>query len=434
MNRYWLLLLAFPVLIFTACEDDEVLQEREVPDAQSAQELEEVNALKQEVYDVMQEWYLWNDQLPEVDLADFESTDQLMNALKYSPLDKWSYIEKEEEYDAFFEKGEYEGYGFRMAFDDDGNLRVAFVYNDSPFGRAGVQRSWIINKINGKLVRDLREEGALNQALEGSSHNFEIIRADGSTVSQSVTKTTIGINTVLKDQIIELNQKKVGYLAFNSFLATSEEELRASFQKFKDNTIDELIIDLRYNGGGRVNIASWMASNILGSQSIGRNFMEYQFNADKADEYNEQEAFIAPEIPLELDHVIFITSSGSASASELLINGLRPFIDVTLIGDDTYGKPVGSAPFKYGGYAINPIIFKILNDQGIGEYFDGIQADAYVIDDLTHDLGDPEEARLKEALYFIENGIFSGAAARQSPFVKDQQIELEGFRREIGAF
>ncbi|WPP50647.1 S41 family peptidase [Catalinimonas niigatensis] len=433
MKKAWNIFLVLPLMIILLSCEDELIQEQQVLSQDELAQLEKTNELKQAVFDIMSEWYLWNDLIPEVDIDSYTSAEDLMRAMTNKQLDKWSYIENEEEYDALFEKGEYEGYGFRMAFDPKGNLRVAFVYNDSPFGRAGVQRSWIINKINGKAVKDL-SSAALAEALEGSTHNFEMIRSDGITVSELVTKTTIGINTVLTDKVFDLENTKVGYLAFNSFLATSEEELKSSFQKFKDANIQELIIDLRYNGGGRVNIAEWMASNIIGNLGNGRNFLEYKFNKDKSEENDSQVAFQASEIPLNLDRVVFITSSGSASASELLINGLLPFIDVSLIGDNTYGKPVGSFKIPFEGYAINPISFKVLNDQGIGEYFEGIPADAYVEDDLTHDLGNPEESRLKEALYYIQNGSFSGLNARQSNSLQSRQFELEGFRQEIGAF
>ncbi len=415
---------------FASCKDD-VLSEQEI---EVRQEQILTMALKDTVYNIMKEWYLWNDQIPDVNVADYASADALLKAMMNRELDKWSYIEKEETYDALFDKGQYEGYGFRMAFDPEDNLRVAFVYKDSPFGRSGVQRAWIINKIDGKAVKDLIASSTLNTALEGNSHTFEMIRPDGSAITETVSKTTIGINTVLTDKVFEASNTAVGYLAFNSFLATSEEELKVSFQRFKSANVQELIIDLRYNGGGRVNIAEWMASNIIGNLGTGKNFLQYKYNKDKAEENDLQVPFDKAEIPLNLDRVVFITSGSSASASELLINGLRPFVNVTLIGDDTYGKPVGSFKFPFEGYAINPISFKVLNDQGIGEYYEGLKADAFVEDDLRHDLGDPDELRLKEALYYIENGIFSGVNARQKEVVKAQEVLLEGFSREIGAF
>jgi C-terminal processing protease CtpA/Prc len=427
-NKWW---LAPVFLILLACEDDDVMQD---PLATSDTSEDTLNRkLKTAVYDIMNEWYLWNDQLPEVNPDNYDDADALLNAMMNKPTDKWSYIQEEETYNALFERGEYEGYGVRMARDLEGNLRVAFVYDDSPFGRAGVERSWIIDKINGTSIRDI-DGFTLGQLLEGSSHQFAFVKPDGSTFTENFTKSTIGINTVMNADVLERQNKKIGYLAFNSFLATSEEELDTAFQHFQASGIDELIVDLRYNGGGRVNIAEWMASNIIGNAGAGKNFLEYSFNKDKAEEYNETVPFNAPTIPLNLDRIVVITSRASASASELLINGLRPFIEVKLVGDDTYGKPVGSFPFFSQGYAISPIIFKIVNDQGVGEYYEGLQADVYVEDDLTHKLGDTNESRLKEALYYLENGTFSGTTARQLNRIKEQQVELSGFQQEIGAY
>ncbi len=428
----WLFLSLF--FFFASCEEKNILTEEELEAiGMLKQQQAQADQLKTAVFDIMHEWYLWNDQIPDVNPDKFDDANALLNAMMNKPTDKWSYIQAEESYKSFFEKGEYEGYGLRMARDLAGNLRVAFVYEDSPFGRAGIKRSWIIDKINGTAIKDINGQ-TLSNLLEGNSHTFQLIKPDGSVVSESLTKTTIGINTVLNADVLERNGTKIGYLAFNSFLATSEDELNQAFQKFRSEGIQELIVDLRYNGGGRVNIAEWMASNIIGNAGSGKNFIEYNFNPDKADELNEAVPFNAPTIALDLDRIITITSRASASASELLINGLRPFIDVKLVGDDTYGKPVGSFPIIKEGYAISPISFKIVNDQGLGEYYNGLQADVYVEDDLNHQLGDPNEARLKEALYYLENGIFSGTTARQLARIKEQQLELSGFRQEIGAF
>ncbi|MGD1894133.1 MAG: S41 family peptidase [Cyclobacteriaceae bacterium] len=226
---------------------------------------------------------------------------------------------------------------------------------------------------------------------------------------------------------------KVGYLVFNSFLATSIDELKPVFREFKEEGIQELILDLRYNGGGRVNVAEYMAANIVGSRGAGRNFIEYIFNEQQS-EQNQFVPFNSPEYSLDLDRLITITSKSTASASELVINGLRPFMDVVVIGDNTHGKPVGSFPFRFGGYAISPISFKIANDDGEGEYFEGFRPDSYISDDLNHKFGDLREARLREALNFIETGIFLGETARRERLDTDQRIEWSGFRLEIGAY
>lgn len=422
------LFIVFFIVALAACEKDDILNEKEVP------QLEEQSALKQKVYDVMHEWYLWNDELPAIDMNTFETASELLEAMKKKPVDKWSYIEKEEDYDNYFENGQYEGYGFSMVWDTDEKLKVAYVYEDSPFFRAGVGRAWVINKINGNSVNALLDEGTFDEAFGNATNTFEFTDGSGNTVSKTITKSTIGINSVLYKNVFSIDDQPVGYLVFNNFLQTSLAELQESFSYFQQEGIQDLILDLRYNGGGRVNMARYITTNILGTRSAGQEFIRFIYNQDKAAEHNVVDKFDAPEYPLNLNRLIVITSKGTASASELVINSLKPFIDVVLIGDDTYGKPVGSFPIKYSGYAINPISFKIVNQNGEGEYFEGIQADAYVTDDLSHDFGDYEEARLKEALYFIQNGSFSGQIARMRPAKQVKPVPMSGFRQEIGAF
>nr|WKN35038.1 S41 family peptidase [Tunicatimonas sp. TK19036] len=423
LKSYWIFSL-LAVLALGSCQEDE--------DALAPGK--EETSLIDSTYHILQEWYLWNDELPtDVNTADYASADALLNALR-NPLDRWSYIEEEKTYSDFFDKGEYEGYGFRMEFDDDENLRVAFSYRNSPFGELGVDRSWIINKINGKTIPTILASGSITKEIAEPTNTFELIDDQGNIITKTLTKGTIGINTVLHHQIFEVNGKKVGYLVFNSFLDTSIDELRPVFEEFKQANIQELILDLRYNGGGRVKVAEYLAANIVGSRATGRSFIEYMYNDDKAATKNEIWPFRTPDYPLSLERLITITSGNTASASELVINGLHPFMDIVVIGDKTHGKPVGMFPFKYQGYAINPISFKIANDLGEGEYYQGFPADSYIPDDLGHKFGDPEEARLKEALYFVETGLFSTGGARMELPKAGPQVEWKGFRREIGAY
>ncbi len=408
-------------LALWACEKEDIVQDPPVSQED----------LKAKVHEIMQEWYLWNNELPTVDVATYETADDLLYALRKNPLDKWSYIEKEEDYDNYFNNGEYEGYGFRMEFDQNDKLRIAFIYQQSPFNEAGVGRSWIIDKINGKIVE--RGDDELPNALNNATNTFEFIDTAGVRLTKSITKTTIEINSVLYKNVYEIDGLKIGYLVFNNFLQTSLPELQETFSDFKQAGIQELILDLRYNGGGRVNMASYIASNILGARGQGHDFVKFVFNQDKTEE-NEATPFEEAEYPLDLNRLLVIASENTASASELVINGLKPFMEVVLIGEDTYGKPVGSFPFKYEGYAINPISFKTANENGEGEYFEGITANAYVQDDLTHDFGDVKESRLKEALYYAVHNSFSGEIARTRPFMKGHSIPWQGFRQEIGAY
>jgi len=179
-----------------------------------------------------------------------------------------------------------------------------------------------------------------------------------------------------------------------------------------------------------------LASNIIGPAGIGKNFIEYVHNEDKT-AYNQSHTFIEAELPLNLTRLIVIATESTASASELIINGLKPFMDIILVGDDTHGKPVGSYSFndRDKKYAINPITFAITNEDGEGYYFDGLKADVYVPDGLARDFGDPEESQLKEVLYYIEHGSFSISGARQTlPAPSRKSLAYEGIYQITGAY
>ncbi len=217
-------------------------------------------------------------------------------------------------------------------------------------------------------------------------------------------------------------------------------ELKPAFAEFQQAKITDLVLDLRYNGGGRIDVAEYIATNLIGTRGTDRVFAQDSYNptiqsaidADPEILASTTRSFAAPEFPLDLNRLVVIASGRTASASELLINGLRPFMDVLIVGENTYGKPVGSRPFRYGGYAISPIILKIVNDNGEGEYYEGFEPDALVADDLSRNFGDPGEARLREALYYIRTGAFNDENARRTPFAAEKPIEFRGFQQEIG--
>lgn len=407
------------VVLLAGCQDDDM------PDV-----TREAGAIE-DVYNIMKDWYLWNDELPELDLSQFNTPQEVMEALRKTPIDHWSFIEDAETYNQLFEQGKYEGYGVRFEWENQNILRLAFVYKDSPFYEVGVRRGWKINKINGQSVPNLTTN------LSDATNTFEFENPEGKIVNGTFTKKEIAVNTVLYDSIITVNNNKIGYLVFNSFLQTSEAELKAVFTEFKAAGITDLILDMRYNGGGRVTIAEYLATNIIGPAGSGKNFIEYVHNEDRAEFYNKNQTFIDPELPLNLTRLIALTSKSTASASELIINGLKPFMDIILIGENTHGKPVGSYSFndRDKKYAINPISFAITNADGEGYYFDGLPVDAHIADDLIHDFGDPEEARLKEALYYIEHGEFSDSGARQLPVAHTKKtVAYEGIYQITGAF
>jgi hypothetical protein len=207
----------------------------------------------------------------------------------------------------------------------------------------------------------------------------------------------------------------VGYIFFRNFVEPSFAALDAAFVSLGAERIDDLILDLRYNGGGLVNVAQHLASYIGGVRTEGQIFGEY-FHNDKQAALNRILRFEKKPAVAPLDRLIVITTGWSASASELVINGLRPFMPVIIIGDRTYGKPVGQGVFTFCDKALAPVAFVLRNANGEGDFFGGFAPTCAAADDLDFQIGDPNEASLNEALVFAGTDACSptSAGARQT--------------------
>jgi C-terminal processing protease CtpA/Prc len=171
----------------------------------------------------------------------------------------------------------------------------------------------------------------------------------------------------------------------------------------KEAGVQDLVLDLRYNGGSLVDVAVHLSSLVGGAVTRGNVFAEFRHN-DRNTRYNETLRFEEADQALNLSRLFVIATQSSASASELVINSLRPFIPVTVIGDRTYGKPVGQYGFEFCEKVLAPVAFKLVNADGAGDFFDGIAADCAAPDDIEHDLGAADEGSLAEALYVIRTG------------------------------
>jgi hypothetical protein len=180
--------------------------------------------------------------------------------------------------------------------------------------------------------------------------------------------------------------------------------------------VSELVLDLRYNGGGLISVAEFLSGLLGGELTAGEIFARRVHNTRNAFR-NSDTLFVNEANALDLNRIVIITSGSTASASEMIINGLDPFLDVWLVGDDTFGKPVGSYGFSFCDKVLRPISFANANAVGNTDFFAGFAVDCASEDDLSHELGDPLEASLAEALYVIENNTCS-TVARQAKRAK----------------
>ena len=359
------------------------------------------------VRDVLDEYYLWYRELPRVNPANYASPEAYLEAVRYRPLDStFSYITSRAENDAFYGESQFVGFGFSTQTTET-ELNVLQVFADSPASEAGMARGDRIFEINGRTVADLVRAGTIGSAFgaseEGVSSAVAVRSRQGVERRFTMTKRVVTIPTVSLTRTFQVDGRTVGYLLFRNFVTPSYAALDEAFAALREARATEVVIDLRYNGGGLVDVAVHLGSLVGGTFTQGRVFAEYQHN-DRNTALNETLRFESPPQALGLSRLVVITTRSSASASELVINSLRPHLPVVVIGDATYGKPVGQYSFDFCDKVLAPVSFSLVNADGQGDFFGGIAPTCVAADDIEHDLGAADEASLGEALYYIRTG------------------------------
>jgi carboxyl-terminal processing protease len=378
------------------------------------------NGGKQQVLDIMRDWYLWNDEADQynkyrnLSLNNFEDAEDLLDFLRYQPAEfdrGFSYITTPEEEQAFFGEGQFIGFGFSMAFSENG-IYFTQVFSGSPAAEEGFERGYRLVAINGRNVLTFPsgEEfaAAFGPDEVGFSASFTVEDTTGAELPVvSLSKALITLDPVPEVEIVQDGLgNDVGYILFDTFISSADSQLRNAFTSFDGAAVDRVVIDLRYNGGGLVSVAEVLAS-LMAPGHVGDVFTTYRFNSDRAAEYDQTVEFHSEAEALNLDKIVFITSEGSASASELIINGLKPYfsnVDLGLVGSPTYGKPVGQFAFDFcnDSYRLRAVAFKSVNAEGDGDYYDGLPVNCQAEDDLSLPLGDPNEGSLAAALEYME--------------------------------
>ena len=398
------ILLSFLILVLGSCK-------KNVSPATTAETVDQL--ARDYLYDAMNQYYFWYNLMPAVVKTDYKDPYTLLDAMMYKTLDRWSFVQTYEEYLAM-SQGDFVGHGISLGLDPNNQVRIVQIYNNSPLYSLGVRRGWIVKQLNGTdlapifLANDATAyNNLIGASTAGITNTFLFQTPQGKDSTIVSTKAAFTLNTVLLADTLHLKSGITGHLVFDQFIQPSNDELLTAFTYFSQNNITDLIVDLRYNGGGDISVLTNMASYLAGTAKLNSPFLQLTFN-DKNTSYNTTYNFNSVAFPLSITKLIIITTRETASASEDFINGLKPILDVHTLGDTTNGKPVGMIGIPYQtSYMFWPITFSLVNSAGQGGFYKGFAPDKYVPDDFTHDWNDRNEACFKEAIYYLEHGTIS---------------------------
>lgn len=430
-------------LSIISCKDDfdDIIEPTETIDIQNF------------VWRAMNDFYLYKADSPDIGDDRFSTQEEFINYLKsynspenlfedlLATQDRFSIIVSD--YTALENSlsGVNQSTGLRITYlQQSGSNQVygfiRYVLPGSSADEKGLERGMIFNKINDET---LTIDSNFLELTSGNSYTIQLAQfVDNELVSidQSVIleKRVIQENPVHYSEVLNFDTAKIGYLVYNNFRGDFDSELNAVFQNFNANNIDELIIDLRYNSGGSVETCKDLASMITG-QFNNQVFARQIYNSN----FDPDELFFDSNIrsgesinSLGLSKVYILTSRRSASASELLINSLNAYIDVIQIGETTVGKFEASRTLydspNYNKsnanightYALQPLISKLENANGNGDYAEGLIPQFQKTEDFrdAKAFGDTSESLLSEALSII------GLAKRKPSHFDRNEVEI----------
>lgn len=404
--------------------------------------------------------YLWYDEVPGIDPRDFETPIDYFDVMKTAaitpsgrPKDQFHFTISTAEWVSQSQAGVSAGYGAQWVLisrSPPRELVVAYVEPDSPAEAAGLERGDEVITVDGVDLElsnnvDVLNAGLFPTAL-GELHTFEV-RDRGATTTHTITLTSAAITSapVQGTRVLSTPTGPVGYMVFNDHIATAERALFDAIVTLRDAQVTDLVLDMRYNGGGYLAIAAELAFMIAGRERTEGKIFERELFNDKHTSVDPFTGGPIQGIPfvdrtigfsvasgaalpsLNLGRVFVLTGSGTCSASEAVMNGLAGAdVQVIQIGSATCGKPYGFFPADNCGTTFFSIQFQAVNSKGFGDYADGfvpggLLPGCTVADDYTHTLGDVAEARLAAALAYRATG--TCVAARLGP---DPLAAVEG--------
>jgi carboxyl-terminal processing protease len=379
---------------------------------------------------VLNEWYLFPDLLAPANPANFNSVQSFLDA-RVAPAraqnrDRFfTFATSIAEENALIQQGSSAGFGIRLAF-NTGTSQVFVVeaYEGANGLAAGIDRGTELLAIgtsasNLQTVSSLMASGgpqavvnALGPSDPGVTRVLRFRPLGGAIIDRTVTKTDFALDPISDrygSLILNDNGKSVGYLNLRTFIiANATPQLRTAFGEFRNAGVSELIIDLRYNGGGLVSVADVMGDLLAGQGRVGQVWSRTVLRPSKSSENTTQLLWAEPNA-INPMRIAFITTNASASASELVINSMLPYAgsNLALVGGNTSGKPVGQFAFDLTAcdLRIRAVTFQTVNSLNQGDYFNGL---ATIVpntcragDDITRPFGDPQEASIAASLDFL---------------------------------
>lgn len=455
-NLLFLILTAFA---FTSCKKDKG---------------SDIDRMRDTVYMYAKEFYLWNDALPDsktfgprqftssTDLASLQLEIDALSQLKinnttgkpfeYNPnspgSSKYSYVDQGQAATAVGGTGTDFGLGLTYVALDD--LRVRYVYPGSSAATQNIARGDKVTTVNDEPVT--RTSGTtsdaayirVSNAIRNNTIKLGLTRQNGTTYTATLNRGSYTINPVIKSTVITTaTGKKVGYFAFSRFttLENASARIDAAFSYFAGQNVTEMVVDLRYNGGGALETAEYLSNYLVPSSKSGSLMFTEYYNTNMQTgniplfkrKYRVPDGFFsiaqntynfAKKGTLNLNRVFFLVSGSTASASEVVINVLQPAMPqgVQIIGRTTYGKPVGFYGLPLGNasqYDVYLAQSELRNAQGKADYYLGMVPGGnfqgvVIDDDITKDFGDPAEGMFARALNFIDKGTYTIAGLRSS--------------------
>ncbi len=425
----FLLLIAFTIS-FSSCEKENPI------DPNKPVLSEEVLLLNNWIWEGMNDIYLWADQLPNLDPEYQEDPEKYFYDLRYSG-DKDSWIV--DDYDAL--RARFNGVSLSTGMSAHPGLIdstriisiVEYVTPDSPASEAGVERGDIIISIDGQSLNASNYYTLYRQPTA----SFGFADWDGSQLipsGEDITLSAIELNKnpVVHHEVIDYLGKKIGYIVYTQFTTgkTGEwlEELNRVFAEFKSTAVTDIVVDLRYNPGGSLDLSAYFAStlvpetamnnedvfvNLVWNDAYNEFWKSYDADEDgQADGENSSQLVIrlpTSEFNLNMSSAYFLTTNGTASACESLMTGLYPYLDVIQIGTTSYGKPYGSVTIddwaepKRHNWAMQPLVLKYANADGFTDFVNGIDPDSLVEERLLYlePFGSLNDPLLAKALQLI---------------------------------